>query len=73
MTLTPNIFEQCIHMLKPGNDDGDLGITSDHIINGSLRLHLLLLLLYKLTSLHGYTPTHLLKYSIISISKYVEA
>ena len=60
-TVTPDIIKQCIHKLKPGKDDGDLGFKSDHIINGSHRLHLLLSLLY--------TPTDLLKSSVISIPK----
>ena len=63
-TVTPDIIKQCIHKLKPGKDDGDLGFKSDHIINGSHRLHVLLSLLYNLMLSHGYTPTDLLKSSI---------
>ena len=65
-TVTPYIIKQCIHKLKPGKDDRDLGFKSDHIINGSHRLHVLL---YNLMLLHGYTPSDLLKSSIISIPK----
>ena len=65
-TVTPDIIKQCIHKLKPDKDDGDLGFKSDHIINGSHRLHVLL---YNLMLLHGYTPTDLLTSSIISIPK----
>ena len=61
-----------MHKLKPSKDDGDLGFKSDHIFNGSLRLHLLLSLLHKLMLLHEYTPTDLLKSSIISIPKDVQ-
>ena len=68
-TVTPDIIKQCIHKLKPGKDDGDLGFKSDHIINGSHRLHVLLSLLYNLILVHGYTPTDLLKSSVISIPK----
>ena len=68
-TVTPDIIKQCIHKLKPGKDDGDLGFKSDHIINGSHRLHILLSLLYNLMLVHGYTPTDLLKSSVISIPK----
>ena len=68
-TVTPDIIKQCIHKLKPGKDDGDLGFKSDHIINGSHRLQVLLSLLYNLMLLHGYTPTDLLKSSILSIPK----
>ena len=72
ITVTPDIVKQCIHKLKPGKDYGYLGFKSDHIINGSHRLHVLLSLLYNLMVLHGYTPTNLLKSSIISIPKHVQ-
>ena len=72
ITVTPDIIKQCIHKLKPGKDDGDLGFKSDHIINGSHLLHVLLSLLYNLMLSHGYTPTDLLKSSIISIPKDVQ-
>ena len=72
ITVTLDIIKQCIHKLKPGKDDGDLGFGSDHIINGSHRLHVLLSLLYNLMLLHGYTPIDLLKSSIISIPKDVK-
>ena len=68
-THTPDIIKQCIHKLKPGIDDGDFGFKSDHIITGSHRLHVILSLLYNLMLLHGYTPTDLLKSSIISLPK----
>ena len=68
-TVTPDIIKQYIHKLKPGKDDGDLGFKSDHIKNGSHRLHVLLSLLYNLMLVHGYTPTDLLKSSVISIPK----
>ena len=72
ITVTPDIIKQCIHKLKPGKDDGDFVFKSDHIINGSHRLHVLVSLLYNLMLLHGYTPTDLLKSSIISIPKDVQ-
>ena len=67
-TVTPDIIKQFIHKLNPGKDDGDLDLKSDHIINGSHRLHVLLSLLYNLMLL----PTDLLKSSIISIPKDVQ-
>ena len=70
ITVTPDIIKQCIHKLKPGKDDGYLGFKTDHIINGSHSLHVLL---YNLMLFHGYTPTNLLKSSIISIPKDVQA
>ena len=71
-TVTPVIIKQCIHKIKPGKDDGDLGFKSYHIINGSHRLHVLVSLLYNLILLHGFTPTDFLKSSIISIPKDVQ-
>ena len=69
ITATPDIIKQCIYKPKPGKDDGDLGFKSDHIINGSHRLHVLL---YNLMLLHGYAPTDLLTSSIIYIPKAVQ-
>ena len=72
ITVTPDIIKQCIHKLKPGKDDGDLGFKSDHIINGSHRLYVLLSLVDNLMLLHGCTPTDLLKSYILSIPKDVQ-
>ena len=73
ITVTPDIIKQCMHKLKPGKDDGDLGFKSDRIINESHRLHVLLSLLCNVILIHGYTPTDSLKSSIISIPKDVQA
>ena len=52
-----------------GKDDGDLGFKSDHLINGSHRLHVVLSLLFNVMVNHGYTPDVLLKSTIVSIPK----
>ena len=47
----------CIGKLKAGKDDGDIGFKSDHIINGTHRLYVLLSLLHNLMFYHGHTYT----------------
>ena len=65
--ITPDIIRICIGKLKAGKDDGDIGFKSDHIINGTHRLYVLLSLLYNLMFCHGHTPADLLKSTIVSI------
>ena len=67
--ITPDIIRICIGKLKAGKDDGDIGFKSDHIINGTHRLFVLLALLYTLMFNHGHTPADLLKSAIVSIPK----
>ena len=67
--ITPAIIKQCILRLKSGKDDGDLGFKSDHLINGSHRLHVVLSLLFNVMVNHGYTPDVLLISTIVSIPK----
>ena len=67
--ITPDIIRICICKLKAGKDDGDIGFKSDHIINGTHRLYVLLSLLYNLMFYRGHTPADLLKSTIVSIPK----
>ena len=67
--ITPDIIRICISKLKAGKDDGDIGFKSDHIINGTYRLYVLLSLLYNWMFYHGHTPSDLLKSTIVSIPK----
>ena len=67
--ITPDIIRICIGKLKAGKDDGDIGFKSDHIINGTHRLYVLLSLLFNLMFYHGHTPADLLKSTIVSIPK----
>ena len=67
--IAPDIIIICIGKLKAGKDDGDIGFKSDHIINGTHRLYILLSLLYNLMFYHGHTPADLLKSTIVSIPK----
>ena len=59
----------CISKLNSGKYDGDIGFKSDHIINGTYRPNVLLSLLSNTMISHGYTPTFLLKSTIVSIPK----
>lgn len=67
--VTPDIIKTCIGKLKSGKDDGDHGLKSDHIINGTPRLNVLLSLLFNIMQVHGHTAQELLKSTIISIPK----
>ena len=40
--IIPAINRQCVVKLKPGKGDGDRGFKSDHLINGSQRLFVIL-------------------------------
>ena len=45
-TITSEIVKTCISKLNSGKDDGDIGFKSDHIINVTYRLNVLLSLLF---------------------------
>ena len=68
-TITSEIVKTCISKLNSSKDDGDIGFKSDHIINGTHRLNVLLSLFLNTMISHGYTPTVLLKSTIVSIPK----
>ena len=68
-TITSEIVKTCISKLNSGKDDGDIGFKSDHIINGTHRLNVVQSLLFNTMISHGYTPTVLLKSTIVSIPK----
>ena len=69
LIIIPAIIKQYISRLKYGKDDGDLGFKSDHLINGSRRLHVVLSLRFNVMINHGYIPDVLLKSTIVSIPK----
>lgn len=67
--VTPVIIEQCIKQLKSGKNDGNCGFNSNHLINGGIRLHTILSLLFNVMLMHGYNAKELIVSSIISIPK----
>ena len=54
MVVTPSIIAQCIQQLKKGKGDWNCGFTSDHLIYGGHRLHVLLSILFNVMLQHGY-------------------
>ena len=66
MVVTPSIIAQCIEQKK---GDGNYGFTSDHLIYGGHRLHVLLSTLFNVMLQHGYNANDLILSSIISIPK----
>ena len=55
--------------LKPHKDDGNYGFKSDHLINGSNKLFIMLSIMFNAMLTHGFNPEYLLLSTIISIPK----
>ena len=65
-----DIIKRCINKkLKPHKDDGNHGFKSDHIINRSNKLLLLLSIMVNAMLTHGFNPVDLLLSTIIYIPK----
>ena len=62
-----DIIKRCIKKIKPHRDDGNHGFKSDHIINGSNKLLLLLSIMFNAMLTHGFNPEDLWLSTIISI------
>ena len=56
MVVTPSIIAQCLQQLKKGKGDGNYGFTSDYLIYGSHRLHVL----FNVMLQHGYNAKDLI-------------
>lgn len=67
--ITPGEVSKCISNLKYGKHDGYLGHYTDHLINGTQRLHIMLSLLYSSMLIHGFTPEAMLLSTIAPIPK----
>ena len=65
-----DIIQRCIKKLKPHKDDGNYGFKSDHLINGSNKLFIMLSIMFNAMLTHGFNPEDLLLSTIISIPKY---
>ena len=62
-----DIFTQCIKNLRPHKDDVNYGFKSDHIINGSNKMFILLTNIFNAMLTHDFNPEDLLLSTIISI------
>ena len=67
--ITPYVIKTCIMKLKTDKSDGSNGFNSNHLINGTHRLHVILCMLFNAMLLHGFYPSELLKSTIVSIPK----
>ena len=65
----PDLLQKCLRRLKKRKRDPDSGLDSDHLINGSRSLLLSVSMLFNAMMVHGHTPNHLLKSSVITIPK----
>ena len=51
--ITPTIIRQALRKLKPGKEDGDCGLKSDHnLLHSTQRFHILLCLLFNTMLVH---------------------
>ena len=62
-------IQNAIKRLKPGKKDGSLNLSTDHIINGCIRLFTLLSLLFTAMLIHGHCPKAMLLGSMVPIPK----
>ena len=64
-----DIIQRCIKKLKPHKYDGNYGFKSDHLINGSNKLFIMLSIMLNAMLTHGFNPEDILISTIISIPK----
>ena len=64
-----DIIQRCIIKLKPHKDDGNYGFKSDHLINGSNKLFIILSIMFNAMLTHGFSSEGFLLSTIISIPK----
>jgi hypothetical protein len=61
--------EKAIKHLKRGKNDGQIGLTTDHFINGTEKLNNYMTMLFNAMMIHGFAPKEFLTCTIISIPK----
>ena len=69
IVITPEIIKICTKKFKSWKDDGDMRFKSDHLLHGGHQLHVVLSMLFNTMLIHGYTPSVLLKSTVLSIPK----
>ena len=62
-------IDKCVKKLKCGKSDGNLGVDSDHLLNGTQKLLMMLGFLINMMIMHGHTASDFLLATIISIPK----
>ena len=62
-------LKKVLKNIKPGKSDGPLGLSSDSIVNGPDRLHVVIFLLFEVMILHGYAPDPLLVGTVTPLPK----
>jgi len=67
--ITVKQVSEAVNELKPNKRDGNEGCQSDHLINGTHRLHVLLSQLYTTMLYHAYAPDSFLLATVTSIPK----
>ncbi len=67
--VTVNDILSGVRHLKPGKHDGNKGHFSNHLLNGSARLHVYISLLFDSMLSHGFVPSDFLLSTLIPIPK----
>ena len=70
--VVPQDIEKAIHLLKREKKDGNLGLCTDHIINGPHELHVCLALLFSAMISHGTCPPTMMASTVIPIPKNIK-
>ena len=69
MIMLSLIIELTLILFKPHKDDGNYGFKSDHLINGSNKLFIMLSIMFNAMLTHGFNPEDHLLSTIIFIPK----
>jgi len=67
--ISSSTTADCMKKLKRGKSDGNVGFDSDHLINGTDKLTVMLTMLLNVMIRHGHTANDLLYSTIVSIPK----
>ena len=67
--IDANDIKAALRKVKSNKHDGYLGLYSDHIINGTDQLYILLASLFNCMIIHGYSPDSMLVGTLIPIAK----
>ena len=67
--FTVGEVQEGIRSLKPGKYDGDIGLCSDHVLNGGIKLCVYLCILFNIMCKHSHVPQCILLATITPIPK----
>ncbi len=68
-TISFDDVNKAIIRLKRGKSDGEEGLNTDHIINGTDKLYMFLTKIFNIMLVHGYSPDSMLEGTMVPIPK----